>query len=445
MADLGLALTPALSPGERGILRRVSGQFVGLGKLSNAYFAMTTTTIRWSTHFARRTALMKRNAVRELLKVTARPEVISFAGGLPAAELFPVDAVRKAAAAVLRTVGPQSLQYTETEGIPGLREWLARRYSRSEFQVRPENVLVTSGSQQALDLIGRVLVDEGDAIVVENPTYLAALTAWRPFGANFIAAESDGEGIRVDSLGDALAERPKLVYLVPNFQNPSGTTLSLNRRHQLVTLTRASDTIIVEDDPYGDLRYEGRPLPSILHLAGGDGFAAGPESHVVHLGTFSKTLAPGLRVGWVIAAAELIEKLALAKQAADLHTSTFCQHLVLELVNRGVLEKVVPLFCREYGRRRDAMLGALEKQFPRDVNWTRPEGGMFLLITLPEHLDGAALLPDALRENVAFVPGEEFHLNGHGRNTLRLNFSNASSERIEIGIERLARVIAARC
>jgi len=386
---------------------------------------------------------MKRNAVRELLKVATRPDVISFAGGLPAAELFPVDVVHEAATAVLRRIGGRSLQYSETEGIPGLREWLARRYSHSQFQVRPENVLITSGSQQAIDLIGRVLLDEGNAVVVENPTYLAALTAWRPFGAKFIPAESDGEGIRTDSLNDALAEKPKIAYLVPNFQNPRGTTLSLERRHELVSLTRDNDAVVVEDDPYRELRYEGQSLASLSELAGL--LPAGPESHVVSLGTFSKTLAPGLRVGWVIAAAELIEKLAVTKQAADLHTSTFCQHLILELVTRGVLEEVVPLFRREYRRRRDAMLGALEQYFPRDAIWTRPEGGMFLLATLPKHLDGTALLPAALKENVAFVPGEEFHLNGRGRNTLRLNFSNASPERIEIGIERLARVISMKC
>lgn len=388
---------------------------------------------------------MRRNAIRELLKVTARPEVISFAGGLPAAELFPVARVQEATTTILHELGPWSLQYSETEGIAGLREWLAQRYSRAHVQVRPANVLITSGSQQALDLLGRVLIDEDDRVVVENPTYLAALTAWRPFGADFVPVESDDVGVRAESFIEALAANPKMIYVVPTFQNPRGTTMSLDRRRELIVMAREHNCAVVEDDPYGELRYEGESVPQLFELDAAGGLAEDLDSNVIHVGTFSKTLAPGLRVGWVIAAAELIEKLALAKQAADLHTSSLCQYVVLELVSRGVLEEVLPELRAEYRRRRDAMLAALEKYFPPGVAWTRPKGGMFLLVTLPEHVDAAALLPEALKHNVAFVPGEEFHLNGRGRNTIRLNFSNASPEQIEIGIQRLGRVISANC
>ncbi len=395
----------------------------------------------WSARFAKRTRWMKRNAVRELLKVTNQPGMISFAGGLPAPELFPLREVGDAMKAVLQQAGPRALQYGETEGIPELRDWLARRFSRGQSQVRPENVLITTGSQQALDLIGRVLVDEGDRVIVENPTYLALLSAWRPSGAQFLPVASDADGMMVDELPPLLADNPRLIYVVPNFQNPQGTTLSLERRRQQVSLARRHGTAIVEDDPYGELRYECEALPGLFEI---DATTAGStrfQSNVIYTGTFSKTLMPGLRVGWVIAASELIEKLALAKQAADLHTSTPMQYLAIELIHRGVLDEMIPRLRQEYRRRRDAMLAALEKHFPDTASWTRPAGGMFLFVSLPAGADAGLLLREALRENVAFVPGEEFHLNGCGRNTLRLNFSNATPEQINIGIQRLGRLL----
>jgi 2-aminoadipate transaminase len=370
--------------------------------------------------------------------------MISFAGGIPAPELFPVEEVARATATVLERSGEQALQYGETEGIAGLRDWVAARFSRPHCQVRRENVMIVTGSQQALDLIGKVFLDAGDRVLVENPTYLAMLSAWRPMFPEFVPMPSDRDGARVEALPPLLERSAKLLYLVPNFQNPQGTTLSLPRRQRLVEQLRGSDTIIVEDDPYGELRYAGEPLPPLLELDAANGPDSELETRVVHLGTFSKVLAPGLRVGWVIAPAAVIDKLVQAKQAADLHTSTLCQHVVLELLREGVLERQLPRLRSEYGRRRDTMLSALAAHFPGEAQWTRPDGGLFLLVTLPPQVDASALLKRTLAHNVAFVPGDDFHLDGQGRNTMRLNFSNATPEKIEAGIKRLGCVLAAK-
>jgi 2-aminoadipate transaminase len=406
--------------------------------------------VNWKVLFSRQTHSMKRTALRELLRLTARPDMISFGGGLPAAELFPLESVKSAARNVLERVGGQSLQYGETEGISGLRDWLAQKFSIRGLTVRRENVLITSGAQQALDLIGRVLLDAGDQVVVENPTYLALLSAWRPMGAEFVAVPSDNEGLRVDKLEAFLAQRPKMMYLTPNFQNPQGTTLSLGRRKTLIELARKHGVPVVEDNPYGELRYTGKPLPHLLELDAATPGSIGEEetlerSLVIYAGTFSKVLMPGLRVGWVIAARDVIDKLVQAKQGVDLHTSTFTQHVALELVTQGFLQEFVPLLVRTYGERRERMLAALEKYFPENITWTQPEGGMFLLVTLPKHVNSTELLPKALAQNVAFVPGAEFHLGGKGQNTLRLNFSNASLEKIETGIRRLGEVLRMEC
>jgi 2-aminoadipate transaminase len=376
---------------------------------------------------------MKCTAVRELLKVTARPEIISFAGGLPAAELFPVARVKAAADAVLDRLGGQCLQYAETEGIGELRDWVARRYSTDQLRLARGNVLITCGAQQALDLIGRVLLEEGDRVVVENPTYLALLSAWRPQEVEFVPAPSDDAGLVVETLELVLEQCPKLIYLVPNFQNPQGTTLSGPRREQLAALLREYDVPLIEDDPYGELRYEGEALPHLLEL-----------DRVIHTGTFSKVLMPGLRVGWVIAAPAVIEKFVQAKQAADLHTSTLSQWIALELVRSDFLDEHLPVLRRAYRERRDVMLEALERHFAplgASVTWTRPAGGMFLMVTLPPEMNANVLLAQALDRQVAFVPGEEFHLQGAGKNTLRLNFSNAKPAQIETGIARLAALV----
>ena len=397
--------------------------------------------MKWQPLFAERTAQMRRSTVRELLKVTARPGMISFAGGIPAPELFPVKEIAQAAAAVLQHHGEQALQYGETEGVTGLRDWIAARFSRPHFQVRRENVMIVTGSQQALDLIGKVFLDAGNRVLVENPTYLAMLSAWRPLMPAFVPVPSDAEGVCADRLPPLLKRGAKLIYLVPNFQNPQGATLSLSRRRRLVELLRKSQTILIEDNPYGELRYTGEPLPHLLELDAANGSGGELETGVIHLGTFSKVLAPGLRVGWVIAPAEVIDKLVQAKQAADLHTSTLCQHVILEVIRRGALDRQIPRLREAYGLRRDSMLAALDAHFPAGTTWTRPDGGMFLLATLPAHIEAADLLKHALARNVAFVPGNDFHLDGQGRNTLRLNFSNATPERIAEGVKRLGAVL----
>jgi 2-aminoadipate transaminase len=401
----------------------------------------TELTMDWNGCFAQRTALMKSSALRELMKVTARPEVISFAGGLPAAELFPVAQIKSALGAVLAAYGGQALQYSETPGLPELRDWLARRFSNERLSVAPENVLITTGAQQALDLVGRILLQEGDSVIVENPTYLALLSAWRPTGVRFLPGACDADGLQVEPCKPLMKHKPKAIYCVPNFQNPQGSTLTLSRRKRLVALARQHAMAIIEDNPYGELRYSGSALPSLLELDACNGAGSEFESRVIYAGTFSKVLMPGLRVGWVIAARAVIEKLTLAKQAADLHTSTLSQHLALELVRRGFLEEFVPVLRQHYGQRRDAMLEALDKYFPKSATWTKPEGGIFVWATLPKRIDTGQLLPAALGQRVAFVPGEEFHIDGDGKNTMRLNFTNAPPARIEEGIKKLGRLI----
>jgi 2-aminoadipate transaminase len=396
--------------------------------------------MNWNGFFSQRSALMKSSALRELMKVNSRPDVISFAGGLPAAELFPVAQIKSALTAVLAAWGGQALQYSSTEGLPELRDWLARRFSNNQLRVTRENVLITTGAQQALDLIGRILLDEGDRVIVENPTYLALLSAWRPTGVEFLPIGCDADGLQVEQCKPLMKRKPKAIYCVPNFQNPQGATLTLSRRKKLVALARRHSMAIIEDNPYGELRYSGLALPNLLELDAANGAASELNSRVIYAGTFSKVLMPGLRVGWVIASRAVIEKLTVAKQAADLHTSTLSQHLALELLTRGFLEEFVPVLCRHYGRRRDAMLAALDKYFPKSATWTEPEGGIFLWATLPAHMNTSQLLQAALQQRVAFVPGEEFHLNGQGKNTMRLNFTNAPPARIEEGIRKLGRL-----
>jgi 2-aminoadipate transaminase len=397
--------------------------------------------MNWDGLYAKRTHRMRRSAIRELLKVTRRPEVISFAGGLPAAELFPIPQVKAAVDAVLQSLGGKSLQYGETEGVPELREWVASHFSRNGVQITADNVLITTGAQQALDLVGRVFLDETDRAVVENPTYLALLSAWRPYVGEFLAVPSDDHGMQVEALPELLEKNPKLIYITPNFQNPQGTTLTRERREKLVGLVREHGVALLEDNPYGELRFDGEALPHLLEIEAAQGKTGGVPNHVMYSGTFSKVLMPGLRVGWVIAAPEVIDKLGMAKQAADLHTSTICQYAALELLRRGFLDDFVPVLCKSYGQRRDLMLSALEKHIGTKAKWNRPEGGMFLLLTLPEKYDTTKLLARALEQNVAYVPGEEFHMNGEGKNTLRLNFSNARPEQIEEGIRRLSRIL----
>jgi 2-aminoadipate transaminase len=403
-------------------------------------FVTSASTIDWSRRIARRARQMKPSALRELLKVTSRPDMISFAGGLPAAEMFPLDRVADAVQLVLRKVGGRALQYGETEGVLELREWIAHRYSNATLSLKLENVLITTGAQQALDLVGRVLLDDGDRVIVENPTYMAALLAWQPCGATFVPIGADSSGIKANELGSLLKEQPKMVYLIPNFQNPTGVTMTRERRQLLINALKGHNVALFEDNPYAELRYEGEPLRSLLELD----LPPDDGGRVIQAGTFSKTLMPGLRVGWVIGPKQIIERMGRAKQAMDLHTSTFNQHIALALLKSGYLEEFIPILRRVYRERRDTMLEALQQHFPPGACWTRPEGGMFIFVTLPKDISVEGLLDRAIARNVAFVPGEEFHLDGSGQNTMRLNFTKSSVADISSGISRLAEAIKLR-
>ena len=389
--------------------------------------------------FSERAARMSRSAVREFVKLTTRPGLISFAGGLPAPELFPVQEMEDAATRVFSRIGAGALQYGETEGLPELRDWLARAFSTASFEVRREHVLITNGAQQALHLLGLVLLDEQDTVLAENPTYLALLSAWRTLGAQFRALPCDAQGICVEQLESSRARHdchPKLLYVQPNFQNPQGTTLPAHRRPRLIEWARARKLFLIEDNAYGELRYEGEALPHLLQLAGSTTAASPDHAGVAHVGTFSKVIAPGLRIGWVIGPANLIDKLTQAKQAADLHTSTLNQYLVLDLLQDGLLERHLPVLRSAYRTRRNTMLSALARHFPKDLP-THPQGGLFVMLSFADQRNTRNLLPHALARGVAFVPGDEFYLDGTGHNTMRLNFSNASPEKIEEGLAKL--------
>lgn len=402
----------------------------------------------WIHRYAQRTHRMTSSAIRELLKLTEQPDIISFAGGLPGPDLFPVEEMKEATETVLEQKGRKALQYSTTEGYKPLREMLVRHMARYGIVVDTDNVLITSGSQQALDLIGKVLINPGDKILTENPTYLGALQAFTMYGADYVTVPMDDDGMCTDGLEEALAAGPKFMYVLPNFQNPSGVTLSLPRRRTVIELSGRYGIPIIEDDPYGQLRYEGENIKSLVVLD-----AESTNSHsngkysgnLIYLSTFSKTLAPGLRLAWVVAPKEVIRKLVQAKQGTDLHSSTFDQMVAYEVGRGGFLDRHVLRIREVYGHRRDVMLRSLEKTLPNadeiGVRWTHPQGGLFLWVVLPESMDASALLDVAIKEKVAFVPGTSFFPGGGGRNTMRLNFSNASDEQIQEGIGRLGRAI----
>jgi 2-aminoadipate transaminase len=397
----------------------------------------------WEYRYAQRTQRMGSSAIRELLKYTENPDIISFAGGLPAPDVFPVEEFKAACDRVLREQGAMALQYSTTEGYLPLREMIARHSVRYGIKITPENVLITSGSQQALDLLGKILIDPGDRILVESPTYLAAIQAWNAYGAEFITVPIDDDGMNTDYLEEALRAGPKFIYVLPNFQNPTGVTLSIERRRKLIELADQYGVPIVEDDPYGQLRYEGEHLPSIVVLDSQFRDDGTPcyRGNVIYLSTFSKTLAPGLRLGWVVAPPEVISKLVQAKQGADLHTATFNQVVAYEVSRGGFLDRHIHKIREVYGENRNLMLAAMDREFPREVNWTHPQGGLFLWGILPTYMDAKDLLTSCLKRKVAFVPGESFHPTGGGKNTMRINFSNATHEEIELGIKRLGTAI----
>lgn len=385
-------------------------------------------------HFARRMSGLRPSTIREILKVTSQPEVISFAGGLPAPELFPVESIRAASDRVLSAQGPSALQYGESEGYRPLREYLVSEMQRRGVSCSYENLIVTGGSQQVLDLVGRVFLDPGDVVLTENPTYLAAIQAFQSYEARFAPVPTDDEGIIPESLPDLIVRhRPKFLYTIPNFQNPTGRTLTWPRRQALAEIAARHDLLVVEDDPYGKLRYRGEDVPPIKSLDA--------DGHVIYVSTFSKTVAPGLRMGWVVTTPDILRKLVVIKQAADLHTSSFDQRLVYEYLKTGENDAHVARIRAAYGERYRIMDEALQAEMPAEFHWTHPEGGMFLWVTGPESLDTWSLLPKALERKVAFVPGQDFFPDGDGKQHMRLNFSNANPDRIREGVARLASLV----
>ncbi|MBI3871850.1 MAG: PLP-dependent aminotransferase family protein [candidate division Zixibacteria bacterium] len=378
---------------------------------------------------------LESSILRDILKFSNQPGVISFAGGLPAPELFPIESIREATDRVLTRFGSQALQYGLSMGYPPLREFIAERVSRrGAAQLTADNILVTAGSQQGLDAVGRAFLDRGDYVVCSRPTYLGALQAFNYYGARYALAEMDDQGMKVETIDPLIREhKPKFIYTVPNFQNPTGITMSLLRRQLLVQKAHQFSVPIVDDNPYGELRYSDEPVPSIKSIGG---------QAVIQLGTFSKTISPGLRIGWVAASRQLMGVFERVKQSTDLHTNTFAQYVIYEYAKDGALDRHIEVLKKAYHERRDAMLRAMSEFFPDTITWTKPEGGLFLWVRLPVGIDSAPLLPEAIAQKVAFVPGQPFHPDGSGKNTLRLNFSNASLENIHEGIKRLGRVFA---
>ncbi len=385
---------------------------------------------------------MKKSVIRELLKLTRRPEVISFAGGLPDLSAFPVEEVSEVTVDVLKREGVNALQYSPTEGDARLKDELIAHHEREDgITLAPENVLITVASQQGLDLVAKIFIDRDDPVIVGLPTYVGGLGAFRAYGADMIGVSIDEQGMKMDVLERRLEKlkkegrKPKFIYVVPDFQNPAGITMTEERRRRLIELAHCYDVLILEDSPYKELRYEGETVRSIFALDG--------DGQVIGLHTFSKILFPGMRLGWVIGPEPVIQKLTIAKQSTDLCTPAFTQAIVAEFASRGLLQKNIDSVKLVYREKRQIMLDALDKYMPKlpGLKWTKPQGGLFLWVTLPRYMDSEELFFEAIEQNVAFVIGTAFYCNNGGRNTMRLNFSFPTKEDIVEGIRRLAKVI----
>jgi 2-aminoadipate transaminase len=384
------------------------------------------------------------SAIRELFKAVQQPGMISFAGGMPAPETLPTEVISEASQRVLAERGQQALQYGSTEGYPPLRTWIAEYMAQQGVSIGEDNVLITSGAQQGLDMTSRVLLNPGDCVGVESPTFLGALQVFNAYEVSYVEVPLDEDGLQVELLETALEVGPRFIYAIPTFQNPAGVTLPPERRRVLVQMAAQAGVPILEDDPYRQLRYEGQHPPLLLALDMAR-FQPGQwdsQGNVIYLGSFSKLLGPGLRLGWVIAPAVVIRRMVQAKQGNDLHTSLYVQMAVHEAVRGGFLEQHIPRLQTVYRERRDVMLEALARCFPPEVNWTQPQGGLFLWATLPSALNIRELFEEALRHQVAFVPSTPFYADKIGPPAMRLNFSYPQPEQIEMGIERLGVVLA---
>ena len=391
--------------------------------------------MQWQELFTESAKFVGGSPLRDILRFGSDPDLISLAGGFPAPELFPIEAFREATETVLRTDAESALQYGPAEGFLPLRAFLAERLARKGIATRPEEVLITNGSQQGLDLVSRLLLSPGSPVVVEDPSYVGALANFNSYGVSYLVVPVDDNGMQVDVLAEKLQRdgpKPKLIYALPNFQNPTGSSLSLDRRYRLLEISYRSGIPILEDDPYGELRYEGEHIPALKSLD--------DEGNVIYLGSFSKILSPGVRLGWVVASSEVVERLATIKQGMDLNTNSLAQQVVYQVCRNGLLEGHIERAKPVYRERRDEMLGVLASYLPEGAIWSRPDGGLFIWVQLPQGMDAGAMLSDAVREKVAYAPGVAFHPLADRTNTLRLNFSAVSVAMINEGVRRLGRV-----
>ncbi len=399
--------------------------------------------INYEKLFSKNAIGLKRSEIRELLKVTRIPGIISFAGGLPAPDLFPIEEVKDVTDYILEKEGKIALQYGPTEGDTRLKEELVRHMKDEGIETTVDNILIVSASQQALDLVAKIFLNRKDFVFVEEPTYVGGIQAFNSYGANMVAVKSDKDGILPESLeaniktliDKGFSDKLKLIYIIPDFQNPAGITTSEERRKRILDIAERYDLIVIEDTPYRQLRYSGNSITPMITLDNSD--------RVISLFTFSKIFAPGFRLGWIVGPKELIEKIIMAKQAADLCTSPFTQSITYEYLKRGYLEKQINIIRKDYMEKRDKMLSSLEKFMPKleGLSWTHPEGGLFLWVNLPEYMDSRELFLKAIDKKVAFVIGEAFHPQAKCKNSFRLNFSYATKENIEEGIKRLANAI----
>lgn len=382
---------------------------------------------------------MEASAIREILKLVQNPEVISLAGGMPDPVTFPVEEIKEISQNIFNKKSAQALQYSSTEGLPGLRECILAHLAKDGNNGELENIIISSGSQQGLDLVGKTFLSPGDVAIVELPSYLAALNAFHSYGGELVGIPMDEDGMQMDILEEKLTQlknegkKVKFIYTISNFQNPAGVTMSLARRKKIIEIAHKFNVFIVEDNPYEKLRFEGEPIPSIYSLDN-NGF-------VISLGTFSKILCPGLRLAWILGNKEIIGKMTILKQAVDLCTSILSQLIACEYCQSGKLEENIKSNVQIYKKKRDVMLNALEKYFPKEATWTKPQGGFFVVATLPEYIDTGEMFKEAIEENVAYVPGAPFFADGKGQNAMRLSFCFPSVEDIDEGIKRLGKVI----
>ncbi|HPY02253.1 MAG TPA: PLP-dependent aminotransferase family protein [Spirochaetota bacterium] len=382
--------------------------------------------------FADRINDVPKSFIREILKVTVQPDVISFAGGLPNRDFFPVKEIRESCCRVLDESGKDALQYSTTEGYEPLREFVSKRYADKGINISPDEILITNGSQQGLDLMAKSVLNEGENVIIERPGYLGAIQSLSIYKANFKTVDLENDGPCISDVKKAIESNPKLFYAVPNFQNPSGITWSDSKRREVADVLSPSKTVLIEDDPYGELRFIGKPQESMKKYL---------EKNTVLLGSFSKIFAPSFRLGWIAAPKSIFEKVIVAKQAADLHTNYFSQRVLFDYLRNNDIDKHISTILAVYRKQREAMVNAIKKYFPEEVEFTEPEGGMFLWVKLPRHINSLELFDIAIKDKVAFVPGDPFYPSNPDKFTMRLNFSCVDEATITEGIERLAGAI----